>query len=58
MIIALLKYKFFFLNYLLAVLGLHCCSGFSLVAASWNYSLAVVHGLLTTVASLVAKHGL
>ena len=45
MIITLLKYKlFFFFNYLLAVLGLHCCSGFSLVAASWNYSLAVVRG--------------
>ena len=33
----------------LAVLGLHCCRGSSLV---------VVVGLLTAVASLVAEHGL
>ena len=30
----------------LAVLGLHCCPGFSLVAASGGCSLAVVPGLL------------
>ena len=52
----LLKYDygFFFLIILsiylfLAVLGLHCCMGFSLIA---------VHRLLTAVASLVAEHGL
>ena len=33
-------------------------SGLSLVAASEGYSLAVVRGLLTAVASLVAKHWL
>ena len=33
----------------MAVLGLHCCTGLSLVA---------VCGLLTAVASLVAEHGL
>ena len=60
MIITHLKYKclFFFFLKGLAVLSLHCCSGFSLFAASWNYSLAVVRGLLTTGASLVAEHGL
>ena len=41
-----------------AVLGLHCCTGFSLVAASMGYSLAEVLRLLIVVASLVAKHGL
>ena len=33
----------------LAVLGLHCCSGFSLVAASGGHSLAMVHGFLVVV---------
>ena len=31
---------------------------FSLVVASWGYSLVVVHGLLILVASLVAEHRL
>ena len=41
----------------LAVLGLHCCMQ---ALSSWErgYSLAVVHGLLIEVASLVAEHGL
>ena len=30
--------RYFFLIYLLAALGLRCCSGFSLVAASGGYS--------------------
>ena len=49
-----------FKNYLfsLAVLGLHCCTGFSLLMASSGYSLVVVHGLLIVVASSVAPHGL
>ena len=42
----------------LAILGPCCCSGFSLVAASRGYSLAVGHGLLLVVASLVAERGL
>ena len=43
-------FNFFFFIYLfMAVLGLHCCTGFSLV---------VVLGLLIVVASLVAEHGL
>ena len=35
----------------MAELGLHCCLGFSLVAANGGYSLVAV-------ASLVAQHGL
>ena len=42
----------------LAVLGLFCCVGFSLVAASGGYSLVAVLRLLIAVASLVAEHGL
>ena len=42
----------------LAVLGLRCCSGFSPVVESGSYSLVVVCGLLTAVASLVMEHGL
>ena len=42
----------------LAVLGLCCCVGFSLVAASGRYSLVAVHRLLTAVAPLVAEHWL
>ena len=40
-----------------AVRGLHCCVGFSLVAASGGYSVAV-RGLLTVVASLIVEHRL
>ena len=43
---------------LLAVLGLHCCAGFSLVVVSRGCSLIVVCGLLIAVASLAAEHGL
>ena len=42
--------------------GLHwvfvAARGLSLVAASGGYSLAVVHGLLISMASLVTEHGL
>ena len=44
--------SFFFL----AVLGLCCCRGFSLISASGSCSLVVVHGLLIVVASLAAEH--
>ena len=47
------KTLWFFL--FLAVLGLCCCVGFSLVVASGAFSLAVVHRLLIAVASLVAQ---
>ena len=43
---------------LLAVLGLHCSAGFSLVVANRCYSLVVMHELLILVASLVAEHTL
>ena len=42
----------------MAVLGLCCCVGSSLVVVSRAYSLVVVLGLLIVVASLVAEHGL
>ena len=43
--------KIFFFNYsfILAVLGLRWCMGFSLVAASGGYSLGAVEGLLPAV---------
>jgi len=49
-------YNFIYL--FLAVLGLHCCGGFSLVAASESYSLVPVWRFLIVVASLVAEHRL
>ena len=39
----------------MAVLGLHCCLGFSLVSVSGACSLVEVHRLLVTMASLVAE---
>ena len=42
----------------LPVLGLHCCAGFSLVAASGGYSVVAVHRLLIAEVSLVAAHRL
>ena len=52
-----------FIYLFLAVLGLHCCSGFSLVVASRGYSLAagceflivVQHRLLGKRASIVRR---
>ena len=46
---------FFFLYRLLAVLGLHCCTGISLVAESRVYSLVAVLRLLIAVTSLVVE---
>ena len=43
--------------YLLVTLDLHCCERFSLVVASGGFPLAVIHGLLIAVASLVAEQG-
>ena len=51
-------YVFIFIYLLLAVLGLCCCAGFSLVAASGGFSPVVVQGLLTAMASLVGEHRL
>ena len=42
----------------LAVLDLHSSHGLSLINESRAYSLALVHGLLVVVASLVAEHEL
>ena len=42
----------------MAVLGLCCYAGFSLVADSRVYSLAVVCGLLIAAASLFVEHPL
>ena len=42
-----------FISLFLAVLGLHCREGFSLVAASGGYSQVGRHGLLAVAASLV-----
>jgi len=47
-----------FIYLFLAVLGLCCCTGFSLVAADGAYFLVVVSRLLIAVASLVAEHRL
>ena len=43
-----------FMYLFLTVLGLHCCMGFSLVAASSGSSLVVTRRLLISVACLVA----
>ena len=42
----------------MAVLGLHCCVGFSLVAAGGGHSLVETQGLLIVMASLIVTHGL
>ena len=42
----------------LAVLGLHCCEGFSLVVASRGYSMIVVPELLIVLASLIVEQWL
>ena len=58
-ILLFLKIILFLYIYLfLSVLGLCCCMGFSLVAASGGYSLVAVLGLLIAGASPVADHGL
>lgn len=45
---------FFF--FLMAILGLCCCVGLSLIVASRSYSPAVMCGLLIIVASLTVEH--
>ena len=50
------SYKcFFFFYLLLPVLGLCCCTSFSPVAVSGDYSPVAVHEVLTGVASLVTQ---
>ena len=63
-LIILISAGFFFLiNFTysciyLAVLGLFCCVGLSLVSVSRGHSLVVVHGLVISVASPVGEHRL
>ena len=45
-------------SFFLAVLGLHCCEGPSVIAASRDYAPAALRGLLVGVAPLVAEQGL
>ena len=47
----------YFLSFL-AVRGLRCCAGLSLLVESGSYPLVAVHRLLILVASLLADHGL
>ena len=53
----ILVFLYNFIYLFLAVLGLRCCVGFSLVAESGGYSLVMAHGLLIAVAFLAVKHG-
>ena len=46
---------FIIINLFLAMLGLCCCSNFSLVAESGGYSLIVVPGLLIVMVSFVSE---
>ena len=46
------------INLFMAMLGLHCCLGFSSVAASRGYSLVAVCRLLIAMASVVSERGL
>ena len=50
--------NFLLIRLLLAVLGLHCCTDFSLVAATRGSFLAAARGLRVAVASRGAEHGL
>ena len=51
-------FRIYFIYLFLAVLGLPCCAGSSLVVTSRGYSQVTGHGRLISVASLVAEHGL
>ena len=46
------------LFFFLAALGLHCCVWAFSSCGEWGLLFIVVHGLLVSVASLVAEHGL
>ena len=50
--------QFNFTYLFLAVLGLCCCVGFSLVAGSRGCSLVAAHGFLMMISSVVAEQGL
>ena len=42
----------------MVALGLCCCEQAACSSVRWGYSLGVVHGLLSVVASLVVEHRL
>ena len=46
---------FFLIVFIWAVLDLHCCTGFSLVAENRAYFLVAVRGLLIDVTSVVEQ---
>lgn len=50
--VEIMKFRTFFLFYFLAMPGLCCHTGFSLVVVSKGYSLVAVCGLLIAVVSL------
>jgi len=54
--ISLCFFKILFIYLFLAVLGLHRCMGFSLVAASGGHCLVAACRLLFAVASLTVEH--
>ena len=56
--LSLSLYIYLFIYLFLAARGLHCWCGLPLIVTSGGCSLAGVLGILTTVASLVAAHGL
>ena len=56
---SILTVMFFIILFIyLAVLGLRCCAGFSLIMASGGYPLVAVQRLLLVVASLIVERGL
>ena len=57
-LLMLFKNIYTFIYLFLAVLGLHCCMGSSLVAVSSGYSLDEVCGLFIVEASVAAEHRL
>ena len=50
--------KHHFIDLFLAVLGLHCCTGFSLIVASWGSSLVLMSELLIAATAPVVENGL
>ena len=57
-IIVAIKFTYNLIYLFLAVLGLHCCMGFSLDATSRGYSLVMVSRFLIVVDSLAVEHEL
>ena len=51
-------FKNLFIYLFLVVLGLQCCTGFSLVVLSGDFSVVASHRLLIMVVYLIVEHGL